>query len=45
VGLEEDLRIITPKKGSALSYAEESFNKKVGTDRYVSFFIFNFLKI
>ena len=33
VGLEDDIRIITPIKGSNLSHAQNQFNKKVGIDR------------
>lgn len=33
VGLEDDIRIITPIKGSNLLHAQNQFNKKVGIDR------------
>ena len=39
VGLEEDIRIITPIKGSNLTHSQTQFNKKVGNDRsFISHF-------
>ena len=34
IGLEEDIRIITPIKGTNLTFAQSQFNKRIGNDRY-----------
>ena len=35
VGLDDEIRIVTPIKGSELNNEESSFNKKIGIDRVI----------
>jgi hypothetical protein len=35
IGVEEEVRVITPYKGNNLTQEETNFNKKIGTDRVI----------